>query len=1308
LGAFSKVLSVCSRALGLGRKGIQQHFHVLTPCGCFLKTQSRGAKNQLMTKIFYGFWCAGSKTRIENLVSRLDEASYMYDRLEEMHSLVKELQTVRRTSTDQIYNLQIECDVSKAEKESIAKELLETRDKLNSAKHELESRDTEQETYRAKTEDLSFALSRCCGTLQWNLDKVDQVLTIAKDAYDRAVTINTAALVVHDRRERENNELSLYLASFKRENQELSLRLSVLEDTLASEKQRSLGLILPPADQGNKESMMLVFDMDIQEIKDKELDFVDEVAAHVSNALDVHPARWVSVSNLQSGSIKALVWFGPGPSGTGLLPSDAINLILTQAQKSGSKLLSGGLGSKIKSVEPPFRLGIVQGSPENKENEEQQIVTLRHTQVDGAPAITNTVEVEQQIAGISRGTARTSRSANPGAANPALPSFPVLPDEVDLITMVGGIVRMTITLGLDLRVTGTAGSSQRALFENNLLQDLSAASGHPQNCFDIKKFAQDSVVVDFEIRPSPSAPVPMLVATELKKQMSEPASALCTGTTTRYATNLTLEHDPVVLSRSVEVVKTATQSSRQSNASSGASNRMSFASVVTDSSDTIELLANDKAMRERIYALECLMSEKEAVHQELKKNEQSAKKLREDLRELQSVLEEKDRVLEEKDRQNSALKRALALHAAAAVDHGLLPTHRGERSSPPLSSFGGQDLVHKTQASGSVRTAPQVAAPGTRAETEQLLQFQSTLRKAEAALAEQSTIVEAQQQSIEAAKNQNKLMHEKLEKSLSDLAEQTQIAESVTKQLQKLSEKNAELTKEISVLQKRAEEEAQNSERLKMELQCARHLQEQGPKSWSDVEWELGAQKQRADELQRRLEDMKIELARSMDIRRQQNEEAVLERQKLEAEKKSAVERQQIVIDRLMFINDKNRERRNSGQTGEQHMEELQLRALSAEKAVQESMSMYQKLKEEMLRQEQERTILKQVLDASLGGDTARAEGLIAEKTANALITNEEHQRELTNLILLMRAKTRWECFCKAQDVMLKRRSSKLVDLCFSNWANLIDELAFEKLLEQSQPGSKEEKVADTITAPSKHESSLETPPVAIENGTTATVTMSAAVSPPLRSPPPSPLIHPSSSESQMPLRRHQDSGPRLRVQSIPPSSDPRSPSSDPRSPKTSPILAHQAIQSAKSSPVLAHQAILASLPETSYRTLDLPRSAVVSQEQPDTLSVRVLQLVGLKLRTTFPPYVVEHSNGLVDVFGNQQGDAPYSNQIVEEGDTLLFVDGDDVSLLGAIGIVKCLTGQAYTQVHLVFSSRRTSSLYRITVLRHAQQPRVF
>ena len=65
----------------------------------------------------------GSKSRIETLVSRLDEASYMYDRLEETQNVVKELQTLRRTSTDEINRLQLEWDVAKAEKESLAVEL---------------------------------------------------------------------------------------------------------------------------------------------------------------------------------------------------------------------------------------------------------------------------------------------------------------------------------------------------------------------------------------------------------------------------------------------------------------------------------------------------------------------------------------------------------------------------------------------------------------------------------------------------------------------------------------------------------------------------------------------------------------------------------------------------------------------------------------------------------------------------------------------------------------------------------------------------------------------------------------------------------------------------------------------------------------------------------------------------------------------------------------------------------------------------------------------------------------------------------
>ena len=126
-------------------------------------------------------------------------------------------------------------------------------------------------------------------------------------------------------------------------------------------------------------------------------------------------------------------------------------------------------------------------------------------------------------------------------------------------------------------------------------------------------------------------------------------------------------------------------------------------------------------------------------------------------------------------------------------------------------------------------------------------------------------------------------------------------------------------------------------------------------------------------------------------------------------------------------------------------------------------------------------------------------------------------------------------------------------------------------------------------------------------------------------------------------------------------------------------------------------------------RTLDdLPRAS--QQEEPpqptcDTamppsVPEEVFQLVGLKLIDKMPPYVVEHGNGIMDVFGIYQGDAQYSNQVLQEGDTLLFVDGNDVAGLGPQGIVSSLRGQSMSQVHLVFSSRQNASLFRITVLR--------
>lgn len=108
-------------------------------------------------------------------------------------------------------------------------------------------------------------------------------------------------------------------------------------------------------------------------------------------------------------------------------------------------------------------------------------------------------------------------------------------------------------------------------------------------------------------------------------------------------------------------------------------------------------------------------------------------------------------------------------------------------------------------------------------------------------------------------------------------------------------------------------------------------------------------------------------------------------------------------------------------------------------------------------------------------------------------------------------------------------------------------------------------------------------------------------------------------------------------------------------------------------------------------------------QPQPLGFSDVAFQLIGLKLKAKTPPYVVEHGWKLMDVFAATQGEAAYCNQEVEEGDTLLFVDGSDVLALGDSGVIAALRGQLKSQVHLVFSSATSSSLFRITVLRHSQ-----
>ena len=127
-----------------------------------------------------------------------------------------------------------------------------------------------------------------------------------------------------------------------------------MQAAIATEKSRRLGLILPKdVGNGERESILLVLDMNFQDIVGNEFNFVDDVEAHVSSALGVTDAGWISVTSLQAGSIKARLCFGPGPASTGLLPVDAANLVQAQAEHKGSVLLSGELGIKIKHVEMP-------------------------------------------------------------------------------------------------------------------------------------------------------------------------------------------------------------------------------------------------------------------------------------------------------------------------------------------------------------------------------------------------------------------------------------------------------------------------------------------------------------------------------------------------------------------------------------------------------------------------------------------------------------------------------------------------------------------------------------------------------------------------------------------------------------------------------------------------------------------------------------------------------------------------------------------------------------------------------------------
>jgi len=1393
----------------------------------------------------------GSKLRIEKLLSRLDQASNMYDRLEETQSVVKELRNLRRTSTDETNRLQVEWDVCKAEKDGIAHELEQTREKLTLFKQELDKMEEQMVATKAQSHDLTAQILRQCHSMETIVDQLDHDLSHTTDKCKSGRVENAAS---------------------KQDSIKLKLRVSELEESVASEKRRILGLILPQdPDAGNKESVLLVLDMHLHDIKANELDFVDEVAAHVSNALNCHDAGWVTVTSLQSGvdteSIKARLWFGPGPSSSGLMPLNASNILKTQAHCEGSILLTGLLGCKVKDVELPAFSS-------------QANTSLHDTDQDDAASgilpdgnLVSTIS-KRSPARVTRGTLMPPTHKHGGTLDNSATS----PSAASPLKYSGhgdaGMANVTLKLGLDFRVAGTQGSKERAIWERNVLHDLAYASGLTPSDFNIKKVSPGSVVVELEIPCSPCVPDPMAVAAHLERQVSNPSSALRSGATTRYTISVHVHYvagrllpsSQGILLKDSKLPTTEEQEHQVSVKDTSVGPRSSGSTM--QRADASESLAHERAMQERIYALESLMIEKDGWIQALEEKSKSSEPLRENIRELHHMFEAKNAEsrdlqarLEILEADNSRMFSEANYASPTAsqknlATHGLQLTSRN-LSSPPSPSGNSSMLVPKQVRAGSVRAVALGGAARSammRSDSEQLLQFQCTLRKAEAALAEQSCIVESQaadlieaHKMMECGEIQNKTIQANLQhvlsqqkENLSDLAQQKEVANSVMAQLHKLSQKNAELTKEVITRRRTSEETSQMNDRLRKELENALNTNALNTNALNtnalntnalntnalntqrqagslpqtlrgDLVLEIDSQRKLSADLQRQFDDVRQQLQYSTEARSIQHETAVLERQKLHKEKKEAVDRQQLVIDRLMHIIDTHRERRNNARdhASDGQIEALKLRASAAERAVQQSISMYQTLQVEIQQQEEEKARLRQALEASMKGNTTRAHALINERTEPLLMT-EAHQREFNESLTMMRVKTRWECVSRAQEGQLKRRNFKLLDVTFSSWANLTEENQFEKLIgdtscydgsgSRNHVGSSlhlDPSVTSSETAGSRKESCSSTtpatpisvsfsntghvpmmsvqnetwdgsrimarhslPPVAVLSSKAASDSSFISSSPdktaivaekqtlaprsavlehvpldtklecqtlattraPQRGPikssapsaPPSPSIQPDSC-TPTPIAPPRRSS----AQRTPPSASSRRTSGSPPNKSTKAL---------PTSPILAHLEVLSSL-DTSMpsRTLDLHREAQTPPASPAnsvemspvtcesagtcaaqpawSLSEETLHLIGLKLAEKGPPYVVEDGKALVDVFGAVQGQPQYSNQFVEQGDTLLFVDGHDVSVLGAKGIAHRLNGQAKSQTHLVFSSRKSSSLYRITVLRLALPP---
>ena len=111
-----------------------------------------------------------------------------------------------------------------------------------------------------------------------------------------------------------------------------------------------------------EEDLVLVFDLEIEDIFEREEQFAVEVLAHVTAALvggkenDIYiQPGWVSVTKLEKGSIRVYVKFGQGPScggkGGGITAEEAVLRLHAQAVAEDSLLKQGPLGSKLIAID---------------------------------------------------------------------------------------------------------------------------------------------------------------------------------------------------------------------------------------------------------------------------------------------------------------------------------------------------------------------------------------------------------------------------------------------------------------------------------------------------------------------------------------------------------------------------------------------------------------------------------------------------------------------------------------------------------------------------------------------------------------------------------------------------------------------------------------------------------------------------------------------------------------------------------------------------------------------------------------------